>query len=35
MVIDHIEIEFQTEEGTKRICKTFDIDEDTLNKKDF
>ena len=35
MVIDHIEKEFQTEEGTKRICKTFDIDEDTLNKKDF
>ena len=26
MVIDHIEKEFQTEEGTKRICKTFDID---------
>ena len=34
-VVDHIEMEFKTDEGTKRICKTFGIDDDTLNKRDF
>ena len=34
-VIDHIEMEFKTEEGTERVCKTFGIDVDTLDKRDF
>ena len=34
-VVDHIEMEFKTEEGTKRVCETFGIDEDTLDKRDF
>ena len=34
-VIDHIEMEFKTEEGTKRVCETFDIEEDFLDKRDF
>ena len=28
-------MEFKTEEGTKRVCKTFGIDFDTLDKRDF
>ena len=34
-VIDHIHKEFETEEGTKRVCEIFGIKEDELNKKDF
>ena len=28
-------MEFKTEEGTKRVCETFGIDEATLDKRDF
>jgi hypothetical protein len=28
-------MEFKTEEGTKRVCQTFGIDVDTLDKRDF
>ena len=34
-VIDHIQKEFETEEGTKRVCEVFGINEEELNKKDF
>ena len=34
-VIDHIAREFESEAGTKRVCETFGIKEDELNKKDF
>ena len=34
-VVDHIEMEFKTEEGTKRICEIFGIKEEELDKRDF
>lgn len=34
-VIDHVAQEFETKEGTKRVCELFGIDEATLDKRDF
>ena len=34
-IIEHVGKEFETPEGTKRVCTTFGIDESTLDKRDF